>query len=347
MTVAKEVIHSKENILQEIDQEIQVAYEYHLKNGYTPEEIQKAAKPLLEPLRRGRYKKRLVFLVKVTLVLLVIYMLLSADPVYRRLCMYGRLFLFQVLPFWDWTEMYYSSCFIYNPFFSKNKLTESDCQVCEDITEIERFNQTSPDEVAEHLLKNDIPLIVMEGTNNWPIMEETFSLANLSEGYLDDPRINSVGVCMFQTNLRFHTPQKFLQKLKQNPHMDRWYVHWENCEKATEKFLRKFYRRPYFIPPMLEMIQSNWIMMSFNYKGRLYKKIQPPTSTTVMWLAQVRGYHHIRLKPKKPCNNLCENLEDVLEEGDVLLFPVTLWKLEYLPGEKSENLAIGGGGYFQ
>ncbi|XP_022257458.1 uncharacterized protein LOC106472425 isoform X2 [Limulus polyphemus] len=226
MSAIKGTNHKKEKYLQEINQEIQAAYEFCLKSGYSNEEIRKAAKPILEPLRREKFKKRIVSLIKIAFVLTVIYTLLSVDPVYRRLCMYGRLFLFQLLPFWDWTKIYYSSCLVDNPLFSINRITESDCQVCKDVLEIKRFNQTSQDEMTEHFLKNNIPLIVMEATNNWPIMEESFSIANLSEGYLDDSRLNSLGGCVFETNLRFRAPQTFLHNLKTYPEMDQWYVHW-------------------------------------------------------------------------------------------------------------------------
>lgn len=347
MSTLKGNNYNKEKVLREINQEIQAVYEFCLKNGYSNEEIRKAAKPILEPLRRIKIEKRIVSLVKITFVLIVILTLFSVDPVYQRLWMYGRLFLFQLLPFWDWTKIYHYSCLVDNPLFSINKITESDCQICKDLVEIKRCNQTSQDEITEHFLKHDIPLIVMESTNNWSITEESFSIANLSEGYLDDFRLNRFGVCMFQTNLRFRTPQTFLHNLKTNPKMDQWYVHWNNCGKAAQKFLRKFYLRPYFLPPMFEMMHSNWILMSFNYKGYFYKKVDVVASTCVIWLAQVRGYNHIRLRPRNPCNNFCGNLEDVLKEGDTLLFPVKLWKIEYLPGENSKNLAIAVGSFFQ
>lgn len=37
----------------------------------------------------------------------------------------------------------------------------------------------------------------------------------------------------------------------------------ENCEPATAKSIRKFYRRPYFLPPMAEAATENWIFAAY------------------------------------------------------------------------------------
>ena len=38
----------------------------------------------------------------------------------------------------------------------------------------------------------------------------------------------------------------------------------ENCEPAIAKSIRKFYRRPYFLPPMAEAAAENWIFVSYD-----------------------------------------------------------------------------------
>jgi len=36
----------------------------------------------------------------------------------------------------------------------------------------------------------------------------------------------------------------------------------ENCEKKTLRLMRQFHRRPYFLPPMVEVVDRGWIFIS-------------------------------------------------------------------------------------
>ncbi len=47
----------------------------------------------------------------------------------------------------------------------------------------------------------------------------------------------------------------------------------ENCEKSAAKTLRQFYQRPYFIPPMVEMGETNWLFVAYKYKGKNNKPV--------------------------------------------------------------------------
>jgi hypothetical protein len=37
-----------------------------------------------------------------------------------------------MLPFWDWTSMFYEYCLVSNPFFGEYTLTEEDCVVSQE-----------------------------------------------------------------------------------------------------------------------------------------------------------------------------------------------------------------------
>lgn len=73
--------------LKEIDNEINAAYEMCIKAGYSHEEVQKFAKPILEPVVRERRKRQLFLLlktlIKVSLVfafiLCLLYYIVSVD----------------------------------------------------------------------------------------------------------------------------------------------------------------------------------------------------------------------------------------------------------------------------
>ncbi|XP_067128181.1 uncharacterized protein [Centruroides vittatus] len=330
--------------LQLIDKEIRDLYDYCIKNGMTEAEILKAATPLIRSIQWEKVKKR--FFAGVTLIIFIgiCISLLLYDPVFRTICMFGRLFLIKILPFWDWTYLYRSACFISNPFYTAPGLDESDCQICEDLSGIDIVNFTTSEVVMERYLKNDIPFIVNNATKGWAV-NENFNINNITEIYLDELESNDE-VCMFQTNLKIDNHINLLETLTSHNLLNRWYAHWENCGRITEKALRKLYSRPYFTPLALEMREPSWILLSYNFKGRIYKMINFAPDTKIVWLVQIRGFNYIQLKAKEPCFNSCEVLHEVLHRGQIFMFTTNLWQLEYLPGEDAENIALIIGGYF-
>ena len=48
----------------------------------------------------------------------------------------------------------------------------------------------------------------------------------------------------------------------------------ETCYRPAVKLLRQFYKRPYFIPPMVEMAESVWLFLSSDYTGKKYKPVR-------------------------------------------------------------------------
>lgn len=44
--------------------------------------------------------------------------------------------------------------------------------------------------------------------------------------------------------------------------MSDYFYNRENCEKEAAKVFRKYYRRPYFMPPMTEATEGNWFIVS-------------------------------------------------------------------------------------
>ncbi len=81
-------------------------------------------------------------------------------------------------------------------------------------------------------------------------------------------------VCNIQTNLRvsYGDLGKVMRKLY-SPHTTQWFLHWENCQKESAKATRQFYKRPYFVSNSLDFTGSNWVLMSSDFRGRVYKKV--------------------------------------------------------------------------
>nr|XP_053634067.1 uncharacterized protein LOC128689707 [Cherax quadricarinatus] len=251
----------------------------------------------------------------------------------------------QLLPRWDWTRIYYSDCFIINPYYVSRSLTEDDCNVCESLDKVDRLTNVSSQVVSEDYLKNDIPFIVTDGMDDWPVMNtEQFWFDNITEMYLSE-ELRTIYPCELTSNLRLRPDdlRSFLKKIH-NPDIHRWYGHWENCNKKAAKALRQIYRRPYFIPHMVDLSDSNWVLISSDFRGKVYKEID--FQTELLWVAQVRGWSRIRLVPREPCDHFCPELLETITESQMIVVTNLLWKFEYIPGEHTDNLAVAVGGFW-
>lgn len=335
------------NFLVEVNSEIRNLYDYCLASGLSHEETVKKASPLLHPIRKETLKRGCYIALSLFAVGLLFGVALTSVHAGHLIRMNIRYALFKLLPWWDWTDFYGSRCLIYNPYFKDVHLMETDCEICEDLYEMDRLSNISSDQISLSYLQNDIPVVVLDAVDDWPAMDDSFNILNLTEGYLYSDEVASQDVCMFQSNLRVQSHHRVFQKIVLENVTGGWYAHWENCRKPTEKFLRKFYGRPYFMPQAVQMTESNWLFMSSSYKGKRYKMVEVLPSISVMWIAQLRGYQHVRFEPKEPCREMCNVLEDILEEGDLAVFTPTLWSFSYLPGDNTENLAIAAGGFSQ
>jgi len=54
----------------------------------------------------------------------------------------------------------------------------------------------------------------------------------------------------------------------------KFFVHRLNCDSTAMKALRKFYYRPYFLAPSVAPAHYNWVLMSSNYKAKLFKHVR-------------------------------------------------------------------------
>ncbi|GIZ02323.1 uncharacterized protein CEXT_214141 [Caerostris extrusa] len=314
----------------EINNEIHSVYEYCLAAGLTHDEIAEKARPLLQPIRVEVGKKYLLMILKISLCCLALSYTLSSDTISRSILTQGRYFMFKILEFWDWTEIYSETCLLGNPYYNDEHSYVVDCQACEDVFDVDFLNSTTTEEMSQNYIQKNIPVIVRNAMTDWPIMNETFTIRNLTDEFffLEDD------VCMFQSNLKIKNHRKLFELLSKHE-AEKWYAH----------LLRRFYSRPYFMPPTVQMTESNWLFMSAFYNGKKFKKIDPMPSITVMWVAQVWGTNQIQFKPKKPCHKTCNVLEDTLEEGELVLYNPAVWSFGYLPDDETENLALAAGGF--
>ncbi|XP_029826125.3 uncharacterized protein LOC115311576 [Ixodes scapularis] len=325
--------------LAEVDAELASMYDCCVADGLGDLEIRNAARAFMT---EDHARNKLRWFSKLAIISGFGAFLCSRDVVTRKMCMYGRLALIAILPYWDWTQYHYASCLIENPLYKSRTLSVADCQVCEDLSRVPRADDLDRRSLLESYVENLVPVLVTETLRGWPVLEKSFTLSNITQGYLEDRALQDAAICNFRSNLRQWGFDSFLRRYSG---LSGWFAHWENCDHVGQKHLRQFYRRPEFLPLAVELTRANWVIASSGFAGRRFKPLDFETGSTLVWLAQVKGHNYVRLLPEPVCAQQCQDLDLVLETRDILLLNTKLWKVEYLPGEDTDNLAFAAGGF--
>ncbi|GLH14005.1 Uncharacterized protein GBIM_18454 [Gryllus bimaculatus] len=326
--------------LKLLDEELMSFYLYCQQVGFTEAEMNIICAPLVSALRRSQLKKGAKILASVILILGTIYGICQMGSVSMHLTAIGRLFMIKLLPFWDWTSMFYESCLVSNPFYGEYTLTEEDCVSCEALENIDRMGGVTYEQLLDNYISRDAPLIVVDAMENWLVMNtDDFWFDNITQLYLNDDKLIDTVPCILTTNLRPGSSDlHVVLKRIHSPKVDKWFVHWQNCDIHAVKALRKFYQRPYFLSSIVSPAHFNWVLMSSDYNTKIYKKVE--LDSGLIMLAQLRGSTSFRLSPHNPCNSSCPELQGDLQEGEMLVFTNFMWTFEYFPGRNLDNVAI-------
>ena len=63
--------------------------------------------------------------------------------------------------------IYDQDCFIENPYYVQDRLTEDDCNTCKDLQSIQRISEADQSDIAENNLYTNTPVIVTDATKQW------------------------------------------------------------------------------------------------------------------------------------------------------------------------------------
>ncbi|XP_012946620.1 uncharacterized protein LOC106014112 [Aplysia californica] len=197
------------------------------------------------------------------------------------------------------------------------------------------------DVLMENYVKRDVPVIV---TGASPLKGD-ITLHRLAQLYSEHPVLKRYFSCGLASNVR-QTSGDHVELLRNvvDDKLDKFYAKWENCNRDAAKAFRSLYRRPQFLPSAVSVSASNWVYVASNYTGKLYKPVDVAQSLVIFM--QVKGESRVKMEPWSPCDQICSHFVEALEEGDVLIATDFLWKVDYLPTNKSENIAIAFGGSF-
>ncbi|KAL1129794.1 hypothetical protein AAG570_012738 [Ranatra chinensis] len=326
--------------LRLVDSELVSFYQYCQQMGFTPSEMEVICSPLFDVMQKNNLKRIFKVIISLLVLCATIYAATQVGSIAIHASAFGRIAMIKILPLWDWRHLFYETCLIGNPFYGEYTLTEDDCVSCESLESIDIANKVSYDFLLDNYLNRDAPIIITDAMDNWPAMNsDDFLFNNISQIYLQDEKLIDTVPCVLSTNLRTGTSDllTFLKRIH-NPAIDKWFVHWQNCDIHAVKALRKFYQRPYFLSNSVSPAHFNWVLMASDYSTNNYKTVE--LDSGLIMLAQLRGMTAFRLTPHKPCNESCPQLTGNLQHGEMLVFTNYLWAFEYYPGQKMDNIAV-------
>ncbi|XP_059510986.1 uncharacterized protein LOC125464260 isoform X2 [Stegostoma tigrinum] len=215
-------------------------------------------------------------------------------------------------------------------------------QVCQRYPKVEFLHKVDPKVVLQNYLRQNLPVIITDGAEEW-VAQREFTLPFLTQLYSGHPVLQSTEVCSYWDSLHSveNNPMAFFEKVRQQ-RLNQWAVQWKNCNKAAAKVIRAFYQRPYFLPPVVELAESNWLLMASHEENDAvedtFVKVKDHDGDLLMWIAQLQGIFEVQLLPKDICASKCTHYTLKLSPGEIVAIPLQMWDVQYRP---FSSIAIG------
>lgn len=318
--------------LEQLNRDFESFYEFCKENNLSDDDIRKICQPLIQHVRKAKLVKHVKICILAMFLLLTLYVICTTETASWHLAAIGRIFMIKLLPLYDWTQLRHENCLIKKPSDEPAK-TQFDCVLCESIANIEKIPDESASAIYERNVKLHVPFIVPRGLQ-WNITG--LPLENLTLLLRNDPVLSESYPCKLSTNV--HNGEDSLGNvLGALDHFRRYFIHFQNCEWRAVKQFRIFAPRPPFLQRHMGPVQYSWMLLNRDYNVTRFKRIALRESVAVA--AQILGRTEFRLTPQAECEFDCGVLEDVLDEGELLVV-TALWDLEYRPVARGENAAV-------
>lgn len=339
---------SRNQKIEEIDQKLMQTLKLCAAEKICPEEFRSLTRPLRMIHQKWRRRERINSIIFISLVVVVVAVLYQVEATAEFISAVGKIGMVKlVLPYWDWTTIHARDCLFENPYREPGGITEEDCEPLVNLSKVERVENLSQDAMTEDHLFIAVPVIVTDAMTDWRAVKDVnFGVEYIAELYNDDPILSETSVCSVSGLDMASTLQGFFKKMHT---LDNFQVHWGHCKLPAAKVLRQYYRRPYFLPGMVEADPKNFIIVG----GRNDEETMPeyrgfdPANMQVTWVSQVKGQFKFKLLPDPVCEEKCEELEGTLNEGETLVYCNDFWYLQYSAGPIGISLAISSGGAWE
>lgn len=322
---------SESYTVSQLDSELRQFYAYCKENNFTDEEIAYICKPLL-PTVKNLTSKLLLYVLVFFTIFLILYVLSGLDFVQWHYSALGRIFLIELLPFWDWPSLKHEKCII-NSFKANEDLPQvQDCMFCEYIHGIDVVDAGEVDFIHRKFIKINKPVILENGMEYWM---DLVNSKDILEKLLEDETISNSYPCQFKSNT-YYGSGNLHQSLRNIQEYADYLASFQICEFDAVKAMRKYIPRPKFLAAEILPIQYTWMLLSRDYHIEKFKTVS--LSDRIAIVGQLNGKSDIHLIPNE-CVDDCQSLKIELKAGEVLMFG-DLWNMEYKPYGKGENLII-------
>lgn len=324
--------------LQEIDRQLAEALKFCATSGLSPSQISVCADPVVSWVDKKTREKRLRRLLKLAFLVAVLAFLWQNETSFRWLCVGCKLVQVKIiLPYWDWTRLYATECVVRNPYYVAETISKDDCKWCLQQQDIPRLQNLLHDDMTNEYLLKHLPVVVTDAADGW-IAREAFSLKYIQQLYQQEEVYKRCYSCECMNNVQAASLEEFLDNLLS---YNNFIGYWFNCNFACMKAFRKYYRRPYFVPPMVGSSEQNFVVLGSNKGEPVVDQFQPFHTTELMtWFTQIKGQFSLVLQSQ--CG--CPTLKITLKEGETLAFRNKIWWFSYAAEGEGEAIALGSGG---
>ncbi|KAI0235659.1 hypothetical protein LSAT2_013819 [Lamellibrachia satsuma] len=203
------------------------------------------------------------------------------------------------------------------------------CELCRNVSRIERIANISRQDFLEKYAYTTIPVVITGTTADWKALD-TFSYRYFKELYTSsEGGVEEVDEScqFFNWGYPFETLSEVFNmtdaQADLKPGTDSWYVGWSNCQSDTAAKLRKLYQRPHFLPQESESSRVDWIFMGWPGPGAF---IHIDAVSRPSWQAQISGRKKWLFAPVPECDGICgEKYEVIVEKGDIIILDSNQW----------------------
>lgn len=321
--------------IEQMNRDFEAFYEFCKENHLTDDDVRKLCQPFLNTIRKTKFIRYIKICIVTTLLLLILYTICSTETVSWHLSAIGRIVMIKILPFYDWTQLRSESCLIKRSQSDTFQTNTFSCVLCESIQEIAKLQEFDREDIYENYIKLHVPVKLTHFELPWKI--KTMPVSNLTEFLTINKILSTSYPCKLSTNLFTNYDQQFIKILNRASNAERYFIHFQNCMWEAVKHFRIFTPRPAILHRKIAPIQYSWLLLNRNYKVDKFKQIDLQENIAVV--VQTLGRTRFRLVPQRKCENECFVLEEVLQEGEVLIL-TSLWDLEYKPMDQGENIAV-------
>ncbi|XP_062591182.1 uncharacterized protein LOC134252697 [Saccostrea cucullata] len=232
------------------------------------------------------------------------------------------------------TSLYDAECLVENPWYEEPTL---ECNWCENIKNIESLNDTKNHDLIDEFMREARP-IVFKNLANVVNFEDLRGLYRQNNVVLDNAaffRSSVPGMRSIQELFGDEVDENTLMK-------DGTTIHWVTRNMAGSQVIRKLFPRPTFIPPESEVALERVIFID-GHKSDHYELVVLPLQ--MGYYIQASGNHKVIVTPLKHCRDVCNPMQTVLKEGDILTYNPSVWKVVVMPNFQNK-LSIGYAGSF-